>query len=82
MSEKIENITTIVRERIRDGEYQPNRRVPSQAELAEEFHVSGRIIARAVADLRDRGYLWTLPHKGSYAGAHEHWQDAEADTSV
>ena len=76
------NVIDIVRSRIRDGEYRAGTSIPSQAEMAEEFGVSGRTIARVISDLRDRGYLWTLPHKGSYARPRDHWRDAEVKTSV
>jgi DNA-binding transcriptional MocR family regulator len=54
-----------IRKRILSGEYQSSRRIPSQAELATEFAVPGRTIAVAIAELRGRGYLWTLPHKAA-----------------
>jgi hypothetical protein len=34
-----------------------------------------RTIAVAIAELRGRGYLWTLPHKGSYTRPPEHWPE-------
>jgi hypothetical protein len=40
--------------------------------MCEEFKVSGRTIAKIIADLRDNGYLWTFPHKGSYARPSTH----------
>lgn len=74
--EGTQNVTSIVRDRIRNGEYRAGRRIPSQAEMATEFGVSGRTIASAIAELRDLGYLWTLPHKGSYTRPAEHWLEA------
>jgi DNA-binding GntR family transcriptional regulator len=67
-------IEKTIRERIASGVYRPRRRIPSQAELADEFQVSGRTIAKIIARLRDDGMLWTLPHKGSYSRPKEHWR--------
>lgn len=79
MSTKAEEISAIVRGRIRTGQYQPNKRIPSQSEMADEFGVSGRTIAKAIADLRDRGYLVTLPHKGSFSRPSDHWRDVAGE---
>lgn len=69
------DIVATLRDRIRSGEYRAGARIPSQAEMAEEFGVSGRTIALVIAELRDHGYLWTLPHKGSYARPRAHWRE-------
>ncbi len=61
-----ENVRDIICERIRSGQYRPNARIPSQAEMATEFTVSRRSIAKAIKELREQNYVWTLPHKGSY----------------
>ena len=72
-------LMSTLRDRIRDGDYRPGVRIPSQAEMAEEFHVSGRTIAMVCGrNCRARGYLWTLPHKGSYARPSDHWDDPDA----
>ena len=70
-----ERIAKVIRERITSGQLKPRRRIPSQAEMAEEFAVSGRTVAQAIAWLRDRGYVWTLPHKGSYTRPEEAWRE-------
>jgi DNA-binding GntR family transcriptional regulator len=68
-----EKITELLRDRFERGEFAPRRRIPSQAEMAEDYGVSGRTIAIAIARLRRQGYLWTLPHKGSYARPRKDW---------
>ena len=72
--ESREKVVELLRDRFERGEFAARRRIPSQAEMAEEFGVSGRTIARAIAHLRDQGYLWTLPHKGSYARPRKDWR--------
>jgi DNA-binding GntR family transcriptional regulator len=74
MTTKAYQVAQIMRERIEKGEWKPRRRIPSQGELATEFRVSAHVVARAAAFLRSRGYLWTLPHKGSYARPSEDWR--------
>jgi DNA-binding GntR family transcriptional regulator len=69
-----ERIADIIRERITSGQLKPRRRIPSQSEMAEEFAVSGRTIALAIASLREHNYVWTLAHKGSYARPQEDWR--------
>jgi DNA-binding GntR family transcriptional regulator len=69
-----DQVTEVIRERIRRGVWKPRRRIPSQADLAEEFEMSGHTISRAIASLREAGYLWTLRHKGSYARPPEDWR--------
>ena len=64
-----------IRDKITSGEFKPRRRIPSQSEMAEEYGVSGRTIAQAIVWLRDRGYVWTLPHKGSYTRPPQDWRE-------
>lgn len=71
-----QQITETIRDRITRGEYPPDRRIPSQSEMADEFGVSGRTISLAIAELRRHGYVWTLPHKGSYTRPPRHWHSS------
>jgi DNA-binding GntR family transcriptional regulator len=66
-------IAEVLRRRIIAGEWRPRRRIPSQQALAAELGVSANTVSRAVACLRNDGYVWTLPHKGSYARPSEDW---------
>jgi DNA-binding GntR family transcriptional regulator len=43
--------------------------------MADEFGVSGRTVAQAIAELRTDGYVLTLAHKGSSARPARHWRD-------
>ena len=69
-----EEIAEIIRERITSGELKPRYRIPSHTEFSVEFNASVRTVSRAIASLRERNFLWTLPHKGSYARPPEHWR--------
>jgi DNA-binding GntR family transcriptional regulator len=79
---KCQEITETIRGRITSGEYTPGRRIPSQSEMADEFGVSERTVAFAIAALRENGYVWTLPHKGSYARPRDHWRTPDAATTA
>ena len=70
-----EQVAEVLRERIRSGELVTRRRIPSQLAMAMEFKSSSRTVSRAVASLRERNYLWTLPHKGSYPRPPEDWPE-------
>jgi hypothetical protein len=72
------DVAGIIRGRIESGEFPPERRIPSQSEMADELGVPERTVAHAVAELRDRGYLWTLPHKGSYVRPERDWRSSDA----
>ena len=77
---RTQQITESIRARIRAGEYQPKKRIPSHKSLGEEFGVSRSTIARALSELKESGYVWSLPHKGSFALAREDWRDSSAKT--
>jgi GntR family transcriptional regulator len=53
--------------RIASGELQPNRPIPSETTLGQEFPgVARTTIRRAVAYLRDQGLVYTVPQRGTY----------------
>lgn len=64
-------IAAWVAERIESGELQPDRPIPSEKTLMQEFEgVARTTVRRAVAYLRDQGLIYTVPQRGSYvAGA-------------
>lgn len=64
-----EQIADVVAERIRTGEYEVRRAIPSAARLCEEFGVSRKTIGMATALLRDRGLVEGRPGKGVYVTA-------------
>ncbi|MCO5995771.1 winged helix-turn-helix domain-containing protein [Actinoallomurus rhizosphaericola] len=70
-----QEVAEVIRDRIARGDWQPRSQLPSQAKMAKEFGVSGSTVSDAIAHLRERGYVWTLPHKGSYARPAEDWRE-------
>ena len=74
-SPKVQQIADTIRGRIRSGEYRPKERIPSQLTLRKEFGVSESTLAKINRGLRDQGYVWILPSKGTYARPPQDWPD-------
>lgn len=51
---------------ITSGRIPPGGALESIVRLAERYGVADRTIRRALRDLRERGLIETLPHKGSF----------------
>lgn len=52
--------------RMEAGELPEGARLPGERELAEEYRVALGTARRAVAELRERGLVTTLPAKGTF----------------
>jgi len=52
--------------RIESGDLQPNRPIPSETAIRQEFGVARGTARRAVELLRERGLVFTVPHRGTY----------------
>ncbi|WP_082772657.1 GntR family transcriptional regulator [Actinoplanes sp. TFC3] len=52
--------------RIERGDWQPNRPIPSELQLVQEFGIARGTVRRAVAVLRERGLVFTVPQRGTY----------------
>ncbi|MCZ0993398.1 winged helix-turn-helix domain-containing protein [Streptomyces noursei] len=61
-----QRIARVIEEEIRSGRIPPGGALSSITRLAEAHGVADRTIRRALRDLRERGLIETLPHKGSY----------------
>jgi GntR family transcriptional regulator len=59
-------IAEILRRRIEQGELIPNRPIPSEVQLEQEFGVARATARKAVALLREWGLITTVPGLGSY----------------
>jgi DNA-binding FadR family transcriptional regulator len=82
MSDRYAEIVAVVRERICSGVYRSGARVPSQSEMADEFDAPHRLIGFVIAELREKGYVRTIPHKGSYVQPSERWPDTGHDSGT
>jgi DNA-binding GntR family transcriptional regulator len=59
-------IAEILRGRIEAGELEPDRPIPSEAAIQQEFGVARETARRAVKLLRDEGCVVTVPGLGTY----------------
>ncbi len=63
-------VEDILRERIRQGVYPPDQRMPSEERLAEELQVSRATLRTAMASLAAEGYITRRHGDGTYVRAH------------
>jgi GntR family transcriptional regulator len=61
-----QQIAEVIAGRIADGTYARGRRIPPARELAEEFGVSRRTVADALALLQERGLLVGVRGRGTF----------------
>ncbi|MBB4935288.1 DNA-binding GntR family transcriptional regulator [Lipingzhangella halophila] len=59
-------LADIVAAKIKSGELQPDRPIPAETRLAEEYGIARLTARRAVRELRDRGLVVTVPGKGTF----------------
>ena len=59
-------VANILRSRIESGRLQPDRPVPSEAQLQQEFGVARGTARKAIALLREQGLVVTVKGRGSY----------------
>jgi DNA-binding GntR family transcriptional regulator len=69
-------------ERIRNGDFSPNRAIPSEKALMEQYGVAKVTIRNSVAFLREQGWVFTVRHRGTYVSQPEKWpREQEKDGS-
>jgi GntR family transcriptional regulator len=61
-------IAAILRERIESGALEPDRPIPSEAQIQQEFGVARETGRKAVKELQDQGYVVTGPGLGTFVG--------------
>jgi GntR family transcriptional regulator len=59
-------LAEILAGRIERGELQPNRPVPSESTLQQQYGVARGTVRHAIAVLRERGLVFTVPQRGTY----------------
>ncbi|GAB7049524.1 GntR family transcriptional regulator [Catenuloplanes indicus] len=59
-------LAEILAERIQRGEWPPNRPIPSETQLTQEFGIARNTARKAIAVLRERGLVFTVPQRGTY----------------
>ncbi|MBF8187713.1 winged helix-turn-helix transcriptional regulator [Nonomuraea sp. K274] len=69
------HIAEEIRQRISTGELDPGGPIPSEVELVRQYGAARETVRRAVALLREQGWVFSVPHRGSYVAAEERWPD-------
>ncbi|MFI0906748.1 GntR family transcriptional regulator [Streptomyces sioyaensis] len=61
-----EQLAGILRARVRRGDWKPNRAIPSENALAEQYGLSRPTVRRAIAALADEGLVYAVSGRGTY----------------
>ncbi|MBG6100183.1 GntR family transcriptional regulator [Micromonospora vinacea] len=59
-------LADVIAKRIETGELPPNRPIPSESTLQQEYGVARGTVRAAVRLLRERGLVMTVPQRGTY----------------
>lgn len=68
-----ETIAAEIADRIQAGELKPNFPIPSETTLKQQYGVAKGTVRRAVALLRERGWVFTVEKRGSYVSEPKSW---------
>lgn len=68
-----QQLAAIVREQIKEGEYEPRQQLPSETRLEQEHGVSRGTVRKAMRALADEGWVVTVQGRGSYVAPAESW---------
>ncbi|GAA4990426.1 hypothetical protein GCM10023334_124730 [Nonomuraea thailandensis] len=60
-------------EQIKAGKYQPRRPIPGETALVKQYGVARETVRRAMAMLREQGWIYTVAQRGSYVSPKESW---------
>lgn len=61
-----ETVAAAVAKRIQAGEFGPDEMLPSESEMERQYEVSKLTVRAAVALLREQGWAYTVPQRGTY----------------
>jgi DNA-binding GntR family transcriptional regulator len=75
-SKPYERIAAELAERIRAGELRPDYPIPSETTLMQQYDVAKGTVRRAVALLREQGWVFTVERRGTYVSVPEDWPSA------
>lgn len=69
-------IAADIEQRIRSGELRPRRPIPGETALLQQYDVARETVRRAMALLREAGWIYTVPQRGSYVSPEDSWPEA------
>jgi DNA-binding GntR family transcriptional regulator len=70
---KPKRIAAELAEEIRAGRYEKDVPLPSEATLMQRFDVAKATIRAAIALLREQGWVFTVPMRGTYVADRDKW---------
>ncbi|MFB4293279.1 GntR family transcriptional regulator [Nonomuraea sp. ATR24] len=70
-----QQIANEIIEEIKAGVYAPNRLIPSEKTLGQRFDRAPGTIRQAIAYMRELGWVFTVPQKGTYVSKREDWPE-------
>ncbi|GIH98686.1 GntR family transcriptional regulator [Planobispora takensis] len=62
-------------ELIRSGDLRPRRPIPSETALVDRYDVARETARRAVGLLREQGWVYTVPQRGSFVSPEDDWPE-------
>ncbi|GLW98006.1 hypothetical protein Misp02_20930 [Microtetraspora sp. NBRC 16547] len=65
-------------EGVRRGDLQPRRPIPSETTLVQQYDVARETVRRAIALLREAGWIYTVPERGSFVSPRDRWPDPDS----
>ncbi|GAA3602875.1 hypothetical protein GCM10022419_104000 [Nonomuraea rosea] len=68
-----QKIAEEVAQRIQRGEIAPNRAIPGEKVMMRQYGVAKVTVRQAVAHLREQGWVFTVPYRGTYVTSPEKW---------
>jgi DNA-binding GntR family transcriptional regulator len=68
-----ETVAAAVAKRIQEGEFGADEMLPSEAEMERQYEVSKLTVRAAVALLREQGWAYTVPQKGTFVNKPDNW---------
>jgi DNA-binding GntR family transcriptional regulator len=59
-------LAAILSARITRGDWQPDRAIPSEQRLVQQYGIARATVRRAIALLVEQGVLYVVPQRGTY----------------
>ncbi|TDD47289.1 GntR family transcriptional regulator [Nonomuraea terrae] len=70
-----QQIAADVSGQIKAGELLPRRPIPGETALVKQYGVARETVRRAMALLREQGWIYTVAQRGSYVSPKESWPE-------
>ncbi|MEV4176096.1 MULTISPECIES: GntR family transcriptional regulator [unclassified Nonomuraea] len=71
-----QQIATEITDQIKAGELLPRRPIPGETALVKRHGVARETVRRAMALLREQGWIYTVAQRGSYVSPKESWPNS------